>query len=611
MKKIFFLLLFLFPVVIKADYDVTDYRIEITVLESGDLNIIEAFKIDGEYNGFKRTVNYQKNFDNYRGEFIKSSNTKYDGDRVILNEVRAINFSLDTPILEFKENGDLFEKVNKASKGSYGVYTINEQANGSIFTIYNSSKMNKDFYIDYTIKNVIINHEDVSEMVLDIFNELDETIDNLEIYIHIPNNKDILNIWVHELEVQVTLIDQETLKITSTNVDTNKKPYFRMIFDNITDGKKSAEIVFDKIIEIESKEIPVYEDKEYIKLQEDSYNAINKLEKSKNKDDYNKALELVNSLNTEDELKVQLLIKLLNIEPQIERITIFKKVSFTSLMGIWLIGLFTILYQMFKKYSSRKDYAYNDYPKALIGYLMRRKVNPNDLIVTILDLVNRKIITIKKENNDFKLKKVKSDNLIEIDERALKFLFENEDEIKASKLKEQCSKKYNHFLASYSNFINSLMKCFEENYFFEDALSFKIIGVIYTIIGIFIGILLINSNTYFSSYVIIIISLLFSVFFLLFHKKTTRGLLEYKKYQILRKKIIDIDKLDFENMSEDLIYALSLGCNTDYINLVKMKSVELNKKQLQKCNKIIEQYNVVIDLVNYLMKTSLKTKKSM
>ena len=88
MKKLLLIILLLLPLTIKADYSADEYKIDITVLENGDIEVIEAFKLSGEYNGFERIINYKNNFNNYKGDFLKSVNVKlYDGDDVFLNHL--------------------------------------------------------------------------------------------------------------------------------------------------------------------------------------------------------------------------------------------------------------------------------------------------------------------------------------------------------------------------------------------------------------------------------------------------------------------------------------------------------------------------------------------
>ena len=195
MKKIiYFIICFLFfiPTAL-ADYEVTNYRIDLTILENGDVRVIEAFQMEGIYNGYERVVNYKNNYQGYKGDMLASIDKNlYNGSGLKLNEVRAIDYSKDATIEDFIKTGDLFKLVLEATKGDHSVYTITETENGQTYKIYNPSRMNKDFYIDYTLENMIINHKDISELAMYLFNYLEEDINNLELIIHIPNNQEKL-----------------------------------------------------------------------------------------------------------------------------------------------------------------------------------------------------------------------------------------------------------------------------------------------------------------------------------------------------------------------------------------------------------------------------------
>ena len=250
-KKIFYFLLFffIFAPTIKAEYEITDYRVNIDVLENGDLHIQEAFKMSGEYNGSERKIYYANNYEGYKFEnMVLADKSLYNGSGVVLNEVRAINFSNTLDFLEFKENGDLFKKVNHAVKGNHGVYTSFDIESGLEYKIYNPSKMNKDFYLSYTLKNVVINHNDVSEFALFLFNQIEEEIKSLEITIHIPNNLELLKGYVHK-NGTVKIINEETLQINVKDLKVNDNLDIRVVFDNniIKTNKVTTENVLEKI----------------------------------------------------------------------------------------------------------------------------------------------------------------------------------------------------------------------------------------------------------------------------------------------------------------------------------------------------------------------------
>ena len=146
--------------------------------------------MNSPYNGYERIIYYKNNYNDYLESVLYSvsDNEIYDFDDVILNEIRATNYEPNLDFITLQENGDLFEKVNNASKGDYGVYVVEKLENGKRYKIYNSSTMNKDLYINYTLENMAISHSDVSEIPINVF-EFKESIKNLDIYIFLIMKK--------------------------------------------------------------------------------------------------------------------------------------------------------------------------------------------------------------------------------------------------------------------------------------------------------------------------------------------------------------------------------------------------------------------------------------
>ena len=399
MKKIIILLFFLFIPKVNA-YNITNYRIDMTILENGNINVIEMFQMNGDYNGFERKIKYRNNYDGYKKEELVAFDKQlYDGGGININEIRSIDYSSELEISEIIETGDIFNESNDATKGDYGVYKKTNLTDGESIKIYNSSKMNKDFYINYTLKNIVIDYEDISEVMMPLFYEMDESIDNFELTINIPNNKKILEIWIHGQKSQITIINKETIKINISNLKTNDYFDFRIIFDRIDSNKTLNEEALLKIIELEDNlniDFNNNINKEYEMLQENAYNAVSNVENNLNRSDYNNAYELVNQLSNKDELKTQLLVKLMNIEPKIERKEDIIKVLLTSILTIWIIGNFIILYHIYKKYTNKVEkYKYYknipaNYDPIIVGYLMHKKVTNDDLIASVLYLLNKK-----------------------------------------------------------------------------------------------------------------------------------------------------------------------------------------------------------------------------
>ncbi len=625
MKKIFYFLLFffIFAPTIKAEYEITDYRVNIDVLENGDLHIQEAFKMSGEYNGSERKIYYANNYEGYKFEnMVLADKSLYNGSGVVLNEVRAINFSNTLDFLEFKENGDLFKKVNHAIKGSHGVYTSFDIENGLEYKIYNPSKMNKDFYLDYTLKNMVINHQDASELSMFLFNDIDE-INNLEITINIKNNKKNLKVWVHDVESKIKIVDKETIKINIANLKNNNLD-LRVIFDkNITTSNKKSDVfVLNIVDDVEKNLINVEEgDEEYNQLKEQAYNAVIKTENSFSRNDYNEAYKRVNLLDEKDKLKTDLLIRLMNIEPKIERREDIYKVILTSIMMIWIIIIIIITYQVYKRYDKRyefrfkrkyfKEIADNSNP-AIIGYLIRRKVTDDDLIASILNLIKKKVIIFKKTNKGYIFKKNNIDNLNNSDEKLVKFIFDNKNKISIDEFKQRAKIDYEEFLKSYSNWFNAIDRELDKKHYYEDTLLFKIIGIIFCVIGIILGLFLLDKDTYFSSVIIIIIAIIFLPYFVFLYKRTALGNEEYYYLVGLKKYMKDLNQfepLEFAELEKYLIFATGFGIDLKLIKNIKI-SGQYKQKELDYFDNLVNNNKIIKITINSALNLAYSQKKN-
>lgn len=582
MKKLLILLFFLFIPTVKADYQVTDYKIDMTVLENGDIEVIEVFKMDGEYNGFERIINYKNNYIGYKGEKLASvDGNLYNISAIQLNEVRAINYDDKLTLEELKENGDLFKKVDMATKGEHGVYTITKEENSEIFKIYNPSKMNKDFYLSYTLKNVVINHNDVSEFALFLFNQIEEEIKSLEITIHVPNNLELLKGYVHK-DGTIKIIDEETLQINVKDLKVNDNLDIRVVFDNniVKANKVTTENVLEKIEDLEKKyeeEVNVPIDDEYVKIQEEAYQLVTKVEQTYNRTDYENAVIAINKLKEKDELKIDLLIRLMNVEPKIERKETITKVILSSILLIWSIGIIIIIYQLYKKNSKNIN---NKLELIDIGYIMRRKITNNDFAALLLSLNANKKITITKTNGTYKLKQNTKDLSI-IEQKLIKLIFEENEETTFTKIQKRAINNYDNFINNYSNLLNTTMNEISKKQYYENLLLIKIIGISYSILGIIISIFLIGKDTYFSAYTTLIIAIITLIFLLLFYKRTPDGLKKYQELKILKNNINNSNE-------EDIIKSISLECFDNaskfYQDIVYqfddvIKSAYLSKKQ--------------------------------
>lgn len=236
MKKLFFnfiyILLIVFPVICYAE-GIENYYINAILEEDGDLRVREYFNMTGEYNGAIREINY-RNSDAYTFNPDLESyggSTLHNGTNIIINEIRAVKVNSKFDFTNVK--GDKFKKVESADKGDYGVYTTAIGTDGYTYTIYLPDNEEKAFYIDYTISNIAIVHNDIAELGWNVFNDnTSENISNLEITVTFPNNQNEFRVWAHgPLNGVVTPENKNTLKASITDLRAYRAVDVRATFD--------------------------------------------------------------------------------------------------------------------------------------------------------------------------------------------------------------------------------------------------------------------------------------------------------------------------------------------------------------------------------------------
>jgi len=619
MKKIlYFFLLLILPIYVDAA-EIIDYKVNITVLENGDINILEIIDMEGEYNGYKRIIKYKDNYQDYYGDFLKSTEEDlYSGTKLIFNEVRAINFNGELSFEQLRKNGDVFTLVNNAKKGDYGTYTFNRKNSSYNYTIYNVSKMNKDFFVDYMIKDMVVTHSDVSELSMYLFTDITEDINNLEVYINVPFNVNLLNGWSHKKESKVEIVDNQTIKLNYFNLSSSDKVDFRIVFDPIDSKKQSDLLVLDNIYDIESKLIEEYDSYELEK--EQAYQAVLKADITKKIEDYNIALDKVKKLDKDDSLKIKLQIELVNILSKIERTENNFKLIYTSIILLWVIGFLFMYYFIYRNYykgniTNKNKYIMDikgDYDPVKLSYLINKRINFNDYINYILYLIEDK--KIKLIDNSI-LKRTNS-QLDELDEQAIKYLFQNQVEIKLNELKNNILNEYDLYIASYNNWYNYAINVCEKSNLFQNTFKIKFIGIIYSLLGGGLGGILINKNSYIPSYFLIIICLFNLLFLVLFYKRTEKGKQDYHYFKSFKNYMQNFSKWEtlpkLNVWGKYLIYSRVLRCN-DILSkgmIVRFNSVKTKGYSSNYIKEKIEFQNQLSNLLKQCFKLSYNAKKN-
>ena len=242
MKKFILLILLLFPISVHALNDSKDLYIDALVKEDGSIDVTETLSLELNTKLFHKNLIYR---------FINLD--------TIYNSTGIENVSLK--YIENKEEKEFSKKY----------YEIDALEND-----YIESSIPKNKYIiklSYTLKDVIVVHDDIAELNYPIFNNYDIGIDNLTIDLKIfSDNTNNFNAWTHGDVTSKIDIKNNNVKITTKNIKANTNIYIREtldkdIFNNIIDNKKTSKTKLQEILLIENKK-EIEKNKEALKKEQ-------------------------------------------------------------------------------------------------------------------------------------------------------------------------------------------------------------------------------------------------------------------------------------------------------------------------------------------------------
>ena len=546
----------LIPGVVFAKDGISNYYIDLTVEANGNVTVEELFVLEGSFNGYERILNFQNRYaPTFDGSLTSFNGSDiYNGDALIIEEVRSINVSSHTDLKSLLGTGTIFHQSSYVTTGDYGKYTVTNKLDGKKVRIYNpSSRGERGFYIKYVITNMAIIHNDVAEIGFNLFTEQSEDIDNLEMHIHIPGNQDELRAWGHgPLYGETKNLSQEEILLTIEDLDAYQAVDIRF--------------VFDKSVVSESHKISGVE----------GLTSILQIETEK--------AEEANRIREQAK------------EEQRIRELILKIVTIIS--SAWLLGLFFIIFRVYWKHD--KEYKnqlpskyYRDFPDTygpeIVGYLIHKQISDQDLSASILNLIHKKAIVFEVlEKKDYKLTKVHVEGLTETEEKLVSWLFGEKEEITLSEIKKKAKTGYESFLQGYATWKNSATKEGTSYEFYEKSTGTKVLCVLYSILGLFLG----SLNIYNPLLMIIIyISAFVSmIYFILYRKRSQAGNEAYHKWMALKNFMIDFGNMNEKELPEItlwekyLVYAVTLGCAKKL-----SKTMEIKIKELEATGATIDQ----------------------
>jgi len=610
MKKIYsviiMLIMILIPIKINAyDEGISKYYIDITILENGSLHVKELIILNGEFNGFERIINYKNNrlskfdgsLDSFRGSDI------YNGTGIDLISIKNIDVNSNSAFNVLYDDGDVFKEVSYASKGDYGVYTRTVTSVGNEYLIYNPDKgSEKGFYLEYTLMNFGVVHNDVGEVAVNLFDELTEYVDILEIKIHIPNNKTLLRGWAHgPLTGEITLVNNNLVEVRATKIEPNNPIDIRLAFDKevIKNSIKFSNVeALDKIVEVETElaNIANAQREQYKKqLEQEAIAFVNFAKENPNRENYEAALVSVNYLSDGD-VKTNLQNELVDILKVVEAKERFFRNLFVVIFTGWTLGLILIIHRVYKKYDKEYEAQFKgdyyreipaNYGPEVLGYLLNKKIGSNELSASIMNLINKKVIAVEKVMGSKKEDYLFKQNDLTVftttaEQKALELLFNGRKEVKLSVFKKEAKTLYSNFLETYNDWVLQATALSKAEEFYEENNS-KFVWVLYSILGFVLTFMLYRSYINIFIYIVMfILSLGSLIYFASITKRSKKGNEDYAKWNGLKRFLKDFSTMDTKSLPEVslwekyLVYAITLGCAKKLSKDMQLKVQEMN-----------------------------------
>ena len=613
MKKYLILVISLFvflPFSVKAIEGIDNFYIDATILDNGDIKVKEVFIMNGSYNGFERIINYKNRYASTfdpNKEYYGGSSI-HNGSGIKIDKVGAIDIYNNYDFDIINRSVDYFKYNDRASKGDYGYYYEDNSSYGTTVTIFNPSKKKKAFYVEYTLSNMGIRHNDVAEIGWNLFDEMREYINHFEMYIHIPNNKNELRVWAHgPLNGVSEIIDKNTVKVSIDDLSSSTAIDVRLTFDLqvIANSNNVTNVdALEKIIYYEENQALIAnqerEEAQKILLQE-AISLVEKAESKKTRASYNEAQNYldfyIDGGASKTALQERLDIVLKAIEKKEER----NRLIFSVLYGIWLIGTGYIIYNTYKKYD--KEYKakftgkyYRDFPNEygpeVVQYLFEHKIDGKGLSAAILNLIANRIISLETSGKNHTLiYNQEGRNLKMSDQELLNWLFvevgsDNKVTLDAFK---NAGKKYESFFNSYNTWKHEALKEAESYNLFENN-SGRIFNlkILFVFIGIILGIMLVLNNAsilYIIGSILVVVATL--IYFFTITKRTIRGNEDYAKWKGLKRFIADFGRFkdrdlpDIHLWEKYLVYAHVFGLSKKLAKTMQIKIKDMNYDNVQ------------------------------
>ena len=530
-KVIWSLCLFCLPLFVSAaSVEVTDFLVDAQILEDGDMIVREIIVADGSFNWFERDLLYTNDTLELTDSF--ANNAIYNaGDikDIIVKTKKVDDVSFDTFL------DDDFEesiKVSYGTDGSEKKFTVNTLSGGYRVRIYDYTNQDKvAFYLEYRVEDVLVLHRDVAELYWTFVPDgFEDTLQNVLVRVSLPktDTSNYFRFWAHgNLDGEIIDLDDKTVEARISEVLPGESVDIRLTFDtSIVDAKRvlkhSNVTALDGILEVETKRA------EEANLLRD---------------------ELISKRN---------------------RAIVLSFVLIGSILGLGVFIYFKYGKSPKSNYYSKYNREFIDeYNVEVIDYLMHRKITPNALSASIMNLIYKKNISVKEleKNKNYEFTLIHLDKLNDSEKLLVDFLFdtvgknkvntENQKTFTLKDLKKYASgtKTCTSFIKSYTAWQANVLEHGKSENFFTDSGVPKIIGLFVLFVAIFLLMYIIhNQIDFIMSYVAIFLSVIFFIYTLVIYKKTKKGSEHFARWKAFRNFLDDFGSFELKELPEIILW---------------------------------------------------------
>ena len=530
-KVIWSLCLFCLPLFVSAaSVEVTDFLVDAQILEDGDMIVREIIVADGSFNWFERDLLYTNDTLELTDSF--ANNAIYNaGDikDIIVKTKKVDDVSFDTFL------DDDFEesiKVSYGTDGSEKKFTVNTLSGGYRVRIYDYTNQDKvAFYLEYRVEDVLVLHRDVAELYWTFVPDgFEDTLQNVLVRVSLPktDTSNYFRFWAHgNLDGEIIDLDDKTVEAKISEVLPGESVDIRLTFDtSIVDAKRvlkhSNVTALDGILEVETKRA------EEANLLRD---------------------ELISKRN---------------------RAIVLSFVLIGSILGLGVFIYFKYGKSPKSNYYSKYNREFIDeYNVEVIDYLMHRKITPNALSASIMNLIYKKNISVKEleKNKNYEFTLIHLDKLNDSEKLLVDFLFdtvgenkvntENKKTFTLKDLKKYASgtKTCTSFIKSYTAWQANVLEHGKSENFFTDSGVPKIIGLFVLFVAIFLLMYIIhNQIDFIMSYVAIFLSVIFFIYTLVIYKKTKKGSEHFARWKAFRNFLDDFGSFELKELPEIILW---------------------------------------------------------